>query len=235
MPKIAPGSFMSHNVTKAVYLEPENIQMLPSLPILWFLMSKQLDQRKIPGRDKIVRRSGTSVENTVHIPGVPAKHVALFSHWFASQEYSTAGSIAKDLLDQKGIGWERSWPHQQMSFYDYAMRDYEFLVPDTFLLVHNVQSDRSRRLRCEWYQEQLFWAGDNPEEHRNRDLEDIALAFVLGQWRAEGRLIPSEETWGERMMTDDEMKGRKEDDSMSSQYFVKMHRPMSVRRHFEPS
>jgi len=216
-------------------LEPSNIQALPSLPILWFLMSKQLDQRKIPGRDKIVRRSGTSVESTVHIPGIPAKHVAMFSHWFGSQEHDTAGAIAKDILDQKGIGWERPWPTQQMSFYDHAMRDFGLKVPDTFLVVHNVQSDRSRRLRCEWYEEQLFWSTDDGEEHRSRDLEDLTLAFVLARWRAEGRLIPDDETWGERMLTRDELKDKKEDDSRSSEYFVKMHRPMAVRRKYKAS
>ncbi|KAL3944626.1 MAG: hypothetical protein SGBAC_001286 [Bacillariaceae sp.] len=237
MPKIAPGSFMSHNVTKALYLEPSNIDTLPSLPILWFLMSKQLDQRKIPGRDKIVRRKGTSAESTVHIPGIPSKRVALFTHWFATQGYATAGAMAKDILDQKGIGWERSWPTQQMSLYDYAMRDFEFKVPDTFLVVHNVQSDRSRRLRCEWYEEQLFWSTDDGEELRSRDLEDITLASVLARWRAEGRLIPDDdETWGERMLTDDELKEeREEHDSSSTQYFVKMHRPMAVRRKYEAS
>jgi hypothetical protein len=198
-----------------------------------------LDQRKIPGRDKIVRRSGTSVESTVHIPGIPAKHVALFSHWFASQGHGTAGAMAKDTLDQKGIGWERSWPTQQLSFYDYVMRDYGLKVPDTFLVVHNVQSDRSRRLRCEWYEEQLFWStnSDDGEEHRSRDLEDLTLAFVLARWRAEDRLIPADESWGERMLTDDELKDTKEDDSSSrsSQYFVKMHRPMAVRRKYKAS
>ncbi|CAJ1934334.1 unnamed protein product [Cylindrotheca closterium] len=240
MPKIAPGSFMSHNVTKALYLEPNHIEALPSLPVLWFLMSKQLDQRKIPGRDKIVRRSGTSVESTVHIPGIPAKHVALFSHWFANQGQGTAGAMAKDILDQKGIGWERSWPMQQLSFYDYVMRDFGLKLPDTFLVVHNVQSDRSRRLRCEWYEEQLFWStNDAGGENRSRGLEDLTLAFVLARWRAKGRLIPAEESWGERMLTDEEFKDKKENEDTgsksTSQYFVKMHRPMAVRRKYKVS
>jgi len=151
--------------------------------------------------------------------------------------------MAKELLEQKGIGWERSWPIRQMSFLDHARRDFDLLLPDTFLLVHNVRSERSRRLRCEWYEEQLFWntGGDGRRDEpgsRGRDLEDITLAFVLAGWRKEGKLLPADDAaWGERMLTTDELQEKeREDDTGSSRYFVKMHPSMpSIRRRYKAS
>lgn len=230
MPKIVPGNFFSHNVTTALYMEVKHIDPLPSLPILWYLMAKQLHQKGIPGRDKVVRRSGTSVESTIHIPGLPARHIALFSHWAHTRRHASAGTMAKYVLDQKGVGWDRQWPNQQMEFLDFAWKDFDIHLPDTFLLVHNIQSERSRRLRCEWYEEQLFWSD---KEARNRDLEDMTLAFVLARLRMEHRLVAFDDAWGERLLSSDELTRIADAEDMSSQYFVKHHKAMKVRRSYD--
>jgi hypothetical protein len=232
MPKIVPGIFFSHNVTKALYMELQHIDPLPSLPVLWYLMAKQLDQKSVPGHDKIVRRSGTLIEKTIYIPGIPARHVALFSHWFHANGHTSAGAMAKDVLEQKGVGRERPWPNQQMKFFDHGFQDFDFRLPDSFLVVHNLQSERSRQLRCEWYEEQLFWSD---EENRNRDLEDMTLAFVLARRRMEHRLVAVDDLWGERLVTSDELADKRGVDKMPSQYFVKLHKSMKVRRHYEAS
>eukprot|EP00980_Cylindrotheca_fusiformis_P010023 scaffold2214_cov139-Cylindrotheca_fusiformis.AAC.20 len=224
MPKIAPGKFFSQNVTTSLYIELKQVDPLPSIPILWYLMAKQMHQKGIPSHDKVQRRRGR-----IHFPGIPPRHVALLSHWSRGQHFASAGAMAKFVLEQKGTGWERRWPHQQMQAYDFAWQDYDFALPDTYLLIHNLQSERSRRLRCQWYEEQLFWSDD---AFRNRDLEDMTLAFVLARLRMESRLVPFDETWGERLIQSDEAEGRLDPNSLPSQYFVKLLRPLKVRRYY---
>jgi hypothetical protein len=112
---------------------------------------------------------------------------------------------------------ERFWPRRQLEFYSHLLNlpphhgaghsAFQLKWPDTFLLIHKLQSDRSRQLRCEWYEEQLFWnrAGINADvkvthDGRNRDLEEMSLAYVLAKMRMEKRLIPDGSTWGERIV-----------------------------------
>ena len=225
MPKVVPGNFFSKNVTKALYLEPNHLYKLPSLPVLWYLMAKQMEQRGRKDR------------------GIPAKHMSLFSHTFGFSESdiksSSALAMAKFVLRQKGRGWEGSLPNVQTRFYSHALngpRPLDFEIPDTFLVVHNLQSERSRRLRCEWYEEHLVWSDGTNNEFRNRDLEDLSLSFVLAQWKMEQRLVYDDDTWGDRLFTREDMlenpRARKK---ALSQYFVKLHKPMKVRRHYDTS
>jgi hypothetical protein len=242
MPKIVPGNFFGGNVTKAFYVEPTLVYSLPSLQIMWYLMAKQLDAKKQKGRTTRVTRSGTSVGELVELPVVPARHVALFTHSFGLPEPLSSeismDAVAKFVLAQKGQGSERSlWPRRQMQFYDNALERSRVQLVDTFILIHNLESDRSRRLRCEWYEEQLFWSND--QDGRNRDLEDLSLAFVLARWRTENRLVPAvddDDIWGERIV--DLSKGDKVEiietatESPPSQYFVRLHKPMKARRQY---
>jgi hypothetical protein len=239
MPKLVPGNFFAGNVTKAFYLEPSHIDRPPPLQVIWALLAKQLDSKKQKARTTRIPRS---VGKLVEIPPVPARHVALFAHSYGIPDEvikaSNMDAMAKFILNQKGQGLERFWPRRQLQFYDHVLDMYDdFQLVDTFLLVHNLQSSRARRLRCEWYEEQLFWSDDS--DKRNRDLEDLSLAFVLARWRKENRLVHDEgaEGWGDRIV--DPSKGDLVDLSLSDtessppiQYHVRLHKPMHVRRQY---
>ena len=209
---------------------------LPPLQVIWFLLNKSLDAKSQKARTTRVMRSGTSIGKSVGLPPTPARHVALFAHNYGIShvdlEERQAGAIARFVLEQKGQGPERDWPRRQLEFYDHALEMYPFRLVDTFLVIHNLQSNRSRRLRCEWYEEQLFWSH---EDDRNRDLEDLSLAFVLAKWRKQQRLIPLDDTWGERIV--DPTKGDVVDPDpygpSPSQYFVKLHNPMKARKRYQ--
>lgn len=218
MLKIVPGTFFSSNVTKAFYIEPDHLHSLPALNVLWFLMAKGLDTKKRKAKGKTI----------------PARHNALLTYSFNVPEDNVANmdALARFVLGLKNQGSERIWPRRQLRFYELALESMDYRPIDTLFLIHNLESDRSRRLRCEWYEEQLFWSDD---DKRNRDLEDLSLSFVMARWRFENRLVPfDDEKWGERIV--DPSKGDsveiRDQGSSQSQYFIKLHRPMEVRRHY---
>lgn len=235
-PKLSPRPFFSGSVTKSMYIQPgRKLTNLPPLPIIYFVLSKQLDAKKVEGRIRYVKRSGTSVVVPVTVPHTPPRHVALLTHSLGlPQELVESGSIqslAKFLLKKKNMPFtNRTLPLRQAQYYDFCKTEqYDMEFVDTFVLIHNLESDRSRRVRCEWYEEHLFWAD---RHHSNRHLEDFSLAHVLGKWRAEQRLQSNDdwnEEWGERIV--DQAKGDLVDVSsisassgllQPSQFFVKI-------------
>ena len=167
--------------------------------------------------------------------------------------------LARLVQEQKGYGTERvsSWPRRQLQYYQHILEDYEVALADALLLIHNLQSERSRRLRCTWYEKQIVWNGDSangqyheegeeaqhrlsqPHQNQKRELEDLSLAVVTGRWRYENRLVPAtDELWGERIV--DTAKGDAieiDDDDLAtapSRYFVKLHKPMRGRKIYPP-
>ncbi len=234
-PKLSPRPFFAQNVTKSMFLEPWDYGNFLPLTVIWFLLAKQMDAKKLDERVKRVQRSGTSVSDYVTFPPEPARHVALFLHSLGIPssliESSPMEAIALFLLKKKGLALDRVLPLRQLEYYDFAKTRYDFEIPDSYMLIHNLDSDRSRRLRCEWYEEHLFWS----TQQNNRDLEDLSLGYVLGRWRAEQRLVSNDEyseRWGHRIV--DIAKGDLLDVSNSSeyqpsQYFVKFHPPAKFR------
>ena len=274
MPKIAPGIFFSRNVTRAMYVEPVHLHSLPPLNAIWYMMAKQLDSKKRQKRLPSSKRTGTALGRSMTSPFIPAKHVALFVHEPATDDVNQASglsvdSLAKFVLQQKGKAAERAeWPRRQFQLYEDSFFDKtyyggdDFELVDTFLMIHQFSSDRSKRLRCEWYEEQLFWSNhditqptdeghnDLPILHRNRDLEDLSLSFVLASWRRDGRLVPNleesqgtknDDIWGERIIDvsigdaveeEEEVSMDGDEDPLPSQYFVKTHPSMRARKRY---
>jgi hypothetical protein len=52
------------------------------------------------------------------------------------------------------------------------------------LLIHDFTMEESRQLRCDWFDEYLFWGS-------NRNLEELSLAYVIGKRRIEGGIGPN--------------------------------------------
>lgn len=235
--KIAPGPFFAHNVTKGFYFEPKHIKKLPPLQVVWFLMSKHMDAKRQKSVSKYIKKPKAG---WIETPVVPARRVTLFGHTYGISpdmvQRSDMESIGKFILRQKnttkGSG---EWPERQMEFYDYVKDYYSFVLVDTFLVIHNLEATRSKRIRCEWYEEHLFWAQDG--EKRNRHLEDLSLAYVMAKWRNDKMLVGDggslEDEWGERIV--DAARGDIMDISGDSafhpsQFFVRLHPPLSARR-----
>jgi hypothetical protein len=55
------------------------------------------------------------------------------------------------------------------------------------MIVHDMRVDQARLLRCEWYDEQVFWGVHN--------LEDVSLAYVLAKRRVRGQHGPDDKGW----------------------------------------
>ena len=260
MPKIMPESIVSDGVVKTFYLEPQHFEVLPSLQIIWFLMRRQLDAKARP---------------TVTVPGgkqgmVPSRHIDLFTHTYNTTmmqshplqaEYIT--DAAKFILNQKGDMtredgnfFHNNNNNRQFEVYSKSItwqnaheKRSEFQLVDTTLMIYSVDSVLSKRLRCEWYEEHLFWNNRSS----NRNLEELSLSYVLHRWRRRKRLLtlPNEDTlsWGEMIMLSEsgqttsflpnhekqyvlheEEKGNKFLEE--NQHFVKLHNPLKARKQY---
>ena len=270
MPKIAPGPLFNSNVSRAMYIETDHLTTVPPRPVMWFLMARQLDVSRQRARISHVRRSGTTISKPVVLPPTAARHTALFAHYMRITTElldttdilaSNVHAMAKYILQQKGMYPDGKWPRRQLQSYETLLRlsqgygkstqVIDLMLPDTYILIHKLQSDRSRNLRCEWYEEQLFWSS---EQNLNRDLEDLSLAFVLEKWRAQERLVQDTDGgWGYRIMDpskESSPDGEGGDDTVESdtavetfvvnatqttppsQYFVRLHQPMTVRKQY---
>jgi hypothetical protein len=237
MPKIAPSKLFSASVDKAAYLEPQQMTSLPPLQILCFLMAKRMDARSVPAR--MTSREG----HKLTLPPVPEKHIMFVGHTFdfddadlpfqSSSEYMV--QLAKAVLHQKGkLGThEGQWPTRQLLAYTKSIQwqqeqELSFEPVDTYLLVHNLRYKQSRRLRCHWYEEQLFW--ESQGGHSSRDLEDLSLSYVIHRWRRQQWLDTSpadesEDRWGERLLVETQR-----ETNSSVNVYVKLHQRMKARR-----
>jgi hypothetical protein len=234
MPKITPGSFVGKNITKALYMEPQHLKTLPPLQVVWYLMSRQLDARAVPTRE------GYKKGQLVNLPPIPEKHITLFGHLLnvsaAHLDMSKPtymSKFAEFALRQKGRNTQSVWQKQQIQAYSKSVKWQDqigdFRPVDTFLVIHNLGYKRSLKIRCEWYDEQLFWGN-------NRDLEDLSISYVMYRWRlkewlqwkvvmADKESDEASQVWGEQMMDEPIA-----DMSSSSQYFVKLYKPMKARK-----
>jgi hypothetical protein len=159
--------------------------------------------------------------------------------------------VAEYILQQKGMSLDgravhSSWPNRQVQAYKEVIRWQEngmkrFQLVDTFLIVHDIRDGGvGRRLRCEWYGEQLFWSNVTDGVHGNktgpnRDLEDLSLSYILHREKREGRLrrLLPDNKWGEKIQ--DYRKaigGSKEVKSQESgtEYFVTLQGRMKSRK-----
>jgi hypothetical protein len=251
MPKVAPGGLFSTNITRAFYLEPKSYESLPPLPMIWYLMAKQLDVKsKTNVKQKITRG------RKVYIPFLPSRRVALFIHLLVLPDYfefnSSFDTLTRYILSQKGLTSDRPWPRRQLEFYSHVFGmthgKFPFEWVDTSLIIHNLEAKKSRLLRCEWYEEHLFWSDRNDNKDRgshrnpNRNLEDLSLAYIIGKWRNGGKLVDEEETrkWGERVLEPGDLLEEQEQQAQlgpdyraPSQYFLRLSKPMKVRTKFE--
>lgn len=245
MPKIAPSTLFSSQVSTAAYLEPQHMTSIPPLQVLYFLMAKRLHAKAIP--EKEVYKKGRKVMK----PYVPKKQIIFMGHKFdfyddelpEERDSGYMTQLAKLVMSQKGkvFGDDHIWPTRQLQAYQKSIQwqqneDFAFEPVDTYLMIHNLRYAQSRRLRCHWYEEHLFWSSGR----KNRDLEDLSLSYVMHRWRQQNWLDTtpapkSEERWGERLLVqekkllDVEVDGSA-DNRLEIEVFAKLHQQMQARR-----
>lgn len=196
--KIAPRTFFSSSVYRAMYVQANRFPVPPFESLTGFI--KTLDPHERPeGRQKEYR-SGSNIFRWLPKPAKKARRV-LFSSLEASfpnvPPKSPIGVYVKARIDSEGIRpiQERLVP--QVSFYTYAAhfvqvlprrleeeirstvwKEFPFEWLKTSMIVHDLRENESHKLRCEWYDETIFWG--------NAHLEDLSLAYVLAKRKIMG-------------------------------------------------
>jgi hypothetical protein len=217
--KLTPKRFFSETVSRAMFVQPNRFPVPPFESLTGYF--KSLDpSAKAAGRTKEYRAGVNSIFRFLPKEAKKARRV-IFSSLEATfpnvPEKSPIGVYVQDLCKREGIRPNQDLLVPQVSFYTYAAHfvqngirrpEYEmrstiykggfpFEWLKTAMIVHDLRETEARDLRCEWYDEHLFWG--------NTHLEDVSLAYVLGKRRIMGRVgvaPESEQGWFPIMDTD---------------------------------
>ncbi|VEU40766.1 unnamed protein product [Pseudo-nitzschia multistriata] len=259
MPKIVPETLLDQSVQFVFYVEPQHFEILPPLQLMWFLMGRQLTAA---ARTK-KRDSGTNEEWLI-----PEQHIAIFTHTYRNSDIEHLdqkkadymAKAAQFILDQSGktnlSKGEDQVPlknRRQVQAYAKSLlwrseEDVKFELIDTPLLIYPIHNRLGRQLRCEWYEEHLFWSTDD-----NINLEGLSLSYVLYRWHRQKRLLPNtdDDKWGDMIMLGEDGKSLspssvkfrtlvdKVEDRQEilpeslPQHFVKLHSPLTARKTYK--
>jgi hypothetical protein len=197
--KMSPKLFFSTSVARAMYVQPNRFPVPPYESLTGYF--KTLDPRsREAGRTKEYR-TGVNIFRFVPRPAKNARRV-IFSSLEASfpnvPPKSPVGVYVQDLVKREGIRPDQERLQPQVFFYTYLAhfvqmnprrldpeirstiyKEFPFQWLKTVMIVHDLREEESRQLRCEWYDEHLFWG--------NSHLEDLSLAYVLAKRRIMGR------------------------------------------------
>ncbi len=204
LPKLSPSLFFDKTVAKAIFVNPETFALLDGPGLIAF--SRSIDASSRGGKHVPIRRPGTHIIRWDWDRGQAARLVMLFGHEDPLvNTHESFASRVKVIADRDGA---RSSSRQmnQVQFYEHAAhlvqstesRRLDELRPPSYknfpfhflrsnMVVHDLRVDQARLLRCEWYDEQVFWGV--------RHLEDVSMAFVLAKRRVRGQHGPDEGGW----------------------------------------
>ena len=258
IPKINPDSILNPSIQFVFYIEPHHYESLPPLQIMWFLMGKQLSasaQRKKKRRDlskewllpkrQIEFFTHTYNESDVeHLDPTKPDYMSKAAKFIIEQNRKS--NLAQEDFSQKFSTTRQSEAYTTSLVWQ-KEEGVKFELVDTPLMIFSVHNIRGRQLRCEWYEEQLFWSDED-----NRNLEGLSLSYVLHRWRRRGRLLRNtfDDKWGEMVLLRDNGEelspstvqfkklvdkeaGKKEVLPPSdTQHYVKIHSPLSVRKFY---
>jgi hypothetical protein len=203
LPKLSPKRFFSATVSRAIYVDPFKFSIPADEHLVHFL--KSLDPGPKDSHQKKEYRSRTKIFRWNEIPPRKARRVV-----FTSLEDMTLGeipprspvtAIVKHLVNRDGIRVVSSQLQAQQLLYSYAAHfvwvnlrrpedeirsciypTFPFHWHRTAMIVHDLREEESRQLRCEWYDEHLYWG--------NSHLEDLSLAYILAKRQIMGQHAP---------------------------------------------
>lgn len=196
LPKLSPGLFFDRSVSKAVYVKPSAVKLPDGDSMVPLIRSIDAPARR--GKNKRIQRPKTPIVKYEWVPETPARHVMLFGHEDPGVNTSLPlANRVKYLVERDGLIMSNKML-LQLRFYEHVnhliqngerrrasairgsyYKGFPFHFLQTTMVVHDLREEESRLLRCEWYDEHVFWGV--------RDMEDLSLAFVLGRRRVEGR------------------------------------------------
>ena len=189
MLKLAPNTMFNDRVEKAMYINHRRVCLTTdqATGVMRHLEMKGRDhteKKTIIGEDK--------TEIRVKLPPRAPRHSIFFTNRYIFPEdfdTSNARNLAKFVMTNMGIA-ETSDIRAQLHFYqetghltrtntgrsaNYQEFFQENPFPFDFLrttwLVHELNSQEGRDLRCEMYQEHAMWG--------NNDMEDLSIGYVL--------------------------------------------------------
>jgi nucleoside-diphosphate-sugar epimerase len=204
--KLSPKRFFSTSVSRAVYVDPFKLPIPPYEYLDRFVTSMEMSAKE--ARRQREYRSGTNIFRMVDVPPQRARRIV-----FASLQDMTLGEIpprspvfthVQHFLKRDGIiRPDKLRLQAQQLLYSYAAHfvqtnprrpedeirstiyhEFPFFWLRTAMIVHDLREEAARQLRCEWYDEHLYWG--------NTHLEDLALAYVLARRRIMGQLAPED-------------------------------------------
>lgn len=205
--KMAPGLLFADSVFYAFYMDfyvdsfptTSDILYMTTWMKTWETETRQKNVGTIPNRI------------TYTIPARPARRAALLTQTAVlyDEQEEVLNHIDPDILKLLnhvllGLDVTQDTPERraQMQFYDsiyhiFASEEFQdfsefdprqFDLPPVYstLVIHDLELEEGRQLRCDWYKEHLFWGGS--------ELEERSLSYVLSQraW-AERHGLPSNE------------------------------------------
>lgn len=247
--KLSPRNLFASNVKKAMYVHPEKFPP-PSTDSVHMLMRYVDAKAQKPGHEWATKQ-GKQVRVTT--PAAPARRTLLFlpEDKFPEDIFKGAkdsvSAVASYILERDGIKNNKRIANQQL-MYQHAsslvrtgllrsphvakFADRPMQYGRSAWIIHELTLEESRQLRCEWYQEQVFWG--------NSEFDDFSLGFVLARRRVTRVHGLEDDEWNplmreSRRPTAQEVEGSAEDlhvtdDKGAELYLRFLKRTMQVKK-----
>lgn len=236
--KLSPSKLFSDTVSRAVFLDANRLPV-PSMEYIVGLI-RILDAPPRKAQRRKIFRSGTTLFQLSWSAKQAARRVIFFGQQqtFPFPETNQLSQYIDFILRRDGIKPSRSLS-RQTQFYDQtahlvqtgdrrSLQENQAGMYLTFpyhwvrssMLIHDLHDEEARLLRCEWYDEQVFWG--------NSDLEDVSLAYVLAKRRITGRQgtpIIDQLEWSPLLVADS---GERVQNGNGEDLFLRILRPVAI-------
>ena len=180
LPKTNPESLFGKNVQHAVYIETRHYRFVPPLQICYEIIDRMKvaaevqDDYLLPRRDTVFFIHLYIKKDDNQLDQMEPDYISEAAKFIRKQNNDKVLSgdepMEKFYSTRQNEAYTRSllWEKEAI----------EFELVDTSFMVYSLHDFRSRQLRCEWYEEELFWSNEN-----NENLEGLSFAYVLHRWR----------------------------------------------------
>jgi hypothetical protein len=229
MIRLEPSQLFTSTVQKTMYVENADIARAADITLVRIL--EQIDRPALPTHWIQERRSGIDVMSRyVERPATAARSVAMFmsepskasipkSYEEYVQRIKHTSSIPDLSFTLTPALFRRLKYYRDVKMYvmqDRYRPDIETsnrisTIYPTFpwqwismdVLVHDVQMESARQLRCAWYDEYLYWTDSSEGDPDYSDsttivldvMEELSFAYLVGIQRLKGLIGPNEKSW----------------------------------------
>ena len=192
MAKLTPINLFNERVEKAMYVNHRKVSLTTD-QAMGVMRHLEMDGRREPELRTIFDEK--LKENVdIYLPPQPHRHSIFFTNkYFFADDFdaSSAKNLAQFVMSNAGIAETKSI-RAQMQFYEeaahltrinmgrspnYQQYNQDNFFPFDFLrstwLVHELNSEEGRDLRCDMYEEHSLWG--------NADMEDMSMGYVLAK------------------------------------------------------